>query len=651
MGEGGAAAGAGGQLDDAGHPAEGAFLVLAEDAHAAGLDPLEGVFLPDGGDATLLGQAVAADAAGLLVEPGREADGGQADGAVESLGVGDEGPELAGGSGEVPGEVEGEDAGGVDVGEDGVGGDPGWLTASDALDLVEEGDGVGVAGVGLLGESLLDEGGGGVTDRRFEGAGGGGRLVAVAGDHLDEALALEGGSAGEHVEEGGAQGIHVGAGVDPVASALLGRHVMRRTDDGVVGGQRERLGLDDVPGQAEVGESDAGRDGGDRLGESRAGAERGGVVLFEENVLGLDVAVDDAEGVGVGQGAGNVGEDRQRGRLVELAALDEQGAEAPAADVFDDEEMNTGVVVDFEEVGDVGAVDFGEQPGFLAEAAERIGPGRQLGSEDLDGDDLAVSAVLGAEDGPHTPLPQLLAENVATKLITGRQLGDLEAARASGAALLDGHGRGSRQGVLVDGRFALDLGGAGEIGIAPGLGAGEEAGELDELSRRLAGGEAVGGFGQEQGADEVVEHPEGVGARGGAGIEMGKVDRFLEGTDGQRRARRLAGDQPVEQDTEGEGVGCLGGGMPLETLRGLAGVGQGVASRVGADERSREVADVQAGEIEQEIARLSDTDRARNEPAVVNPESVGLGQSVGQGLTDPDRLGDSQRQAAGQGVR
>jgi hypothetical protein len=125
--------------------------------------------------------------------------------------------------------------------------------------------------------------------------GGLGREVAqrrgAAGEHLRHHLVVvgagEGGRPGEGLVEDDAHGPDVRAGVEvALAAGLLGGHVARGADDGAGAGDG---------GAGEVGLVDA-RDA--EIDEAREGAVGRG---FEEDVLGLHVAVDDAGVVGGGE--------------------------------------------------------------------------------------------------------------------------------------------------------------------------------------------------------------------------------------------------------------------------------------------------------------------------------------------------------------
>ena len=114
-----------------------------------------------------------------------------------------------------------------------------------------------------------------------------------ADDALDQLQAvgrLEGGPKDKQFIEREAQGVDVGAGV-PLTAEALGRHVAQRADDVAGGGQGPVFGL----GQAKVGDPD----------------DAGGV---QQEVGGLDVAVDDTAGVRVGQRRAHVARTEPRAR-------------------------------------------------------------------------------------------------------------------------------------------------------------------------------------------------------------------------------------------------------------------------------------------------------------------------------------------------
>ena len=94
-------------------------------------------------------------------------------------------------------------------------------------------------------------------------------------------VAVKGQLAGQHLVQHNADRVDVGAGIGALALGLLGADIMHRADRLVADGLALRAG---EAGNAEVHHLD-------------------GAVRQQHNVLRLDVAVDDALGVGVLQGA------------------------------------------------------------------------------------------------------------------------------------------------------------------------------------------------------------------------------------------------------------------------------------------------------------------------------------------------------------
>ena len=137
------------------------------------------------------------------------------------------------------------------------------------------------------------------------GAGAGRFLLAEDAAHLVEGgvlqgLGLERGGAGEQFVEEDAEGVDVGAGVDVggvgVGAGLLRAHVGRGADHLLEAGEERLVG--------EVGLH--------RLGDAEVdhlGHRLGAVLDGDEDVAGLEVAVDDAFLVGVLDGAADLEEE------------------------------------------------------------------------------------------------------------------------------------------------------------------------------------------------------------------------------------------------------------------------------------------------------------------------------------------------------
>lgn len=125
-----------------------------------------------------------------------------------------------------------------------------------------------------------------------------------------------------------------------------------------------------------------------------AGAER--ALHVEQDVLGLDVAVDDPGGVRGGEPVGDIRDDRDRGLGGEPALAVEAGTEIRTADQLHDERE---VVAVHDEVtdGDHPGVVESEQGGaLLDEAADQLLVRREILAQQLDGD-----GALGPFPEPH----------------------------------------------------------------------------------------------------------------------------------------------------------------------------------------------------------------------------------------------------------
>ena len=126
------------------------------------------------------------------------------------------------------------------------------------------------------------------------------RVREVHRDDLDLVLGLERAAARQHLEQDHAGGVDVGARVDRLAQRLLGRQVFGRAEDDAR--LRERL----APRL--------------RLGHLRDAEVEDlddlalPVALDQHDVLGLEVAMDDAGGVRVLEPAQDLADDRERPR-------------------------------------------------------------------------------------------------------------------------------------------------------------------------------------------------------------------------------------------------------------------------------------------------------------------------------------------------
>ncbi|MFO0607940.1 MAG: hypothetical protein U0324_32550 [Polyangiales bacterium] len=219
-----------------------------------------------------------------------------------------------------------------------------------------------MARVAVAGEGAVDGGGdarGDVGAQRAERRRVGGE---DGGEGLVVAVADEGGPAGEGFEEDHPESPHVDARVEIAgAAALLGGHVAG--------------GADDLAG---AGEGPVGRVGaGDAEVDDARGLAAGGVA-GEEDVLGLEVAVDDAAAVGLGDALHRGRDERERLRRWERAAPFEHRAQRLAVEelVHDEQPHAVGVVAHVEHVDHVGVAHLRRRLRLSQEALDAVGRGR-----------------------------------------------------------------------------------------------------------------------------------------------------------------------------------------------------------------------------------------------------------------------------------
>ena len=250
--------------------------------------------------------------------------------------------------------------------------------------------------------------------QRAEGVGHLDRLADAGHERGDGGVGREGHRAGDRLDEDEAERVHVGLAVDGLALGLLRRGVAGGAEHGALRLGPRRLGQG--AGQAEVGDAQP-------------------AVVAEQEVGGLDVAVDEAAAVGVVEGPGGLEADEQGLRRREPDALVEHGAQAAAAEVLGDDVGRAVVVAPVVDGDDVRVVQGRGRLRLGPEAAEEgvvVGEG---GVQDLHRDPAAEAHVVGQEDlgrragadGGDEPIPP--AQD-ATDLV--RHAGHDHAARVSG---------------------------------------------------------------------------------------------------------------------------------------------------------------------------------------------------------------------------
>ncbi len=134
----------------------------------------------------------------------------------------------------------------------------------------------------------------------------------------------------------------------------------------------------------------------------------------EEDVLGLEVAVDDARGVGGGERAADLRGDAQRARHVERALALDHHAELNALEVLHDEVHGAvGRGAGVGDVDDVRVADLGGGARLAPEPLDQVGHPAVARVQHLDRDPLADLDVLGEVDLAHPALADQLVDAVA----------------------------------------------------------------------------------------------------------------------------------------------------------------------------------------------------------------------------------------------
>ncbi len=195
---------------------------------------------------------------------------------------------------------------------------------------------------------------------------------------------------GEHLEQHDAEGVQVGPGIGLVALDLLRAQVSGRAEDGA--------------GPGEVHPESLGR-----LGDSEVGDlypwHVTALAPVEQHVSRLDVAVDQAGGVGVGQGIGDLAADAGGHPRRHGPAVDEALAQGFAPDQLHDDEgravsRHAGVVGrDHVRMGQAGG-----RHRFVLEPFEEALVAGEVGMEDLDGHGAGQDLVVAFPHRRHAAL-------------------------------------------------------------------------------------------------------------------------------------------------------------------------------------------------------------------------------------------------------
>ncbi len=232
-------------------------------------------------------------------------------------------------------------------------------------------------------------------------------------ERLDGGGPPEGHLPRQHLEEESSEGEDVGAVVDRRPANLLRRHVPHRSDDDArdreAGGGLGLLQPFEGDGCLRLHE----------LGEAEV-EELHPPVARQEDVLGLQVAVDDAGGVS----------GREALRDLDRGGGDDLDGERPAVEPvperlpleeLGDEVGDPVVAPDVEDGEDVRVVEPPDRLHLDLEPANPVGVGGPGPREDLDGDVAAEPGVPGAPDLAHSPRADARHHFVGTELVSRRE--------------------------------------------------------------------------------------------------------------------------------------------------------------------------------------------------------------------------------------
>ena len=203
--------------------------------------------------------------------------------------------------------------------------------------------------------------------------------------HHGEGGALEGRRSRDHLVSYRAQSVLVRGPGDLPAPALLGAHVRRRAHQGAALGLARPLG---GLGDAEVGDD-------------------GVAVLVDQDVRGLDVAMDHAGAVGVGQSRRDLPQDRAHDGQREPAGPLDHLIERAAAHVPHHEVVQPLAVAHRVDRHDVRVVQPGDGDRLLAEALGHPVAQQHRGRHHLDRDLTVEREIVGQEDRCHSASSEL----------------------------------------------------------------------------------------------------------------------------------------------------------------------------------------------------------------------------------------------------
>ena len=343
--------------------------------------------------------------------------------------------------------------GGAGVGE--VGGGEGGLDGGALVGPVDVGDALVEGGAGALGRVGEEDGprtegeatdaaedpGATASGRRGDGAqegahggeavGGGGREGAQDGamnpsgnldargrrrdvglgdgtTELARVGAREGADAVEGLVEGDGEGELVGAMVGGEAAMLLDGHVGGGAHDHARLGEARRARRGGGSGGGAWSDGEVGFEGEAEVGDV------GATVGADEDVVGLEVAVNDARVVGglkPGGGVAEGGDDLLGAGPLVAGPVTEVG---PVDELHGDEDL-AAKLTDVVDGDDGGVGELGESLGLAEEAGVALGVAGGVGVEELEGDAAVEGGVVSGEDDAHATRAEGVEDDVAAE--------------------------------------------------------------------------------------------------------------------------------------------------------------------------------------------------------------------------------------------
>jgi hypothetical protein len=237
-----------------------------------------------------------------------------------------------------------------------------------------------------------------------------GRRIHVASDrarlgrrrralHLEERFAVVRAKrqlAGEHLEEEDAHRVKIGLRSGVLATRLLRRHVLRRSEHGALG-REPRVARETRETEVED------------LHEVFAAAADG-----EKDVVALQVAMHDAEVVGAREGGAHLLENVDAARERHRAAR-ELGRERRADQVFHDEiQLAVLGFADVVDVDDVRVIDAVGRARFAKHPRSKVRLATQVGANEFEGDDALDEHVPRPVHDPHSAFAEPRLETVSS---------------------------------------------------------------------------------------------------------------------------------------------------------------------------------------------------------------------------------------------